>query len=94
MNTKHTIIKELTQVIPNTTSNPWQKQESRRGVTLTAPKIGMRILWSEGVVLPCAGVGKWVVSGNEGVNRGRGICGFCLYICMSGVFDGVKVVLN
>ena len=49
----------------------------------------MRILWCEGVVLLCGGVGKWVVSGNEGINRGRGICGF-----LSGVFDGVKVVLN
>ena len=29
-------------------------------------------------------MGKWVVSGNEGVNRGRGICGF-LYVCMSPV---------
>ena len=36
----------------------------------------MKILCCEGVVLPCEGVGKWVVSGNEGVNRRRGICGF------------------
>ena len=47
-----------------------------------ALEIGMRILWSEGVVLPCGGVGKWVVSGNEGVNRGRGICGFCMFVCL------------
>ena len=24
-----------------------------------------RILWGEGVVLPCGGVGEWVVSGNK-----------------------------
>ena len=59
------------------------------------PKIGMRILRGEGVLFPCVGVGKWVVSGNKGVNRGRGICGFLsLYVCMSGVFGRVKVVLN
>ena len=27
---------------------------------------GMRVLWSEGVVLLCGGVGTWVVSGNKG----------------------------
>ena len=31
-----------------------------------ALQIGMRILWGEGVILPCGGVGKWVVSGSEG----------------------------
>ena len=46
MNTKHNIIKELKLVIRNTTSNPRRKQESARGVTPTAPKIGMRILWN------------------------------------------------
>ena len=56
-----------------------------------ALQIGMKILWCEGVVLPFGGVGKWVVSGNERVNRGRGIC---LHVCMSGVFNRVNAVLN
>ena len=30
-----------------------------------ALQIGMRILWGEGVVLPCGGVGEWVASGNK-----------------------------
>ena len=59
---------------------------------MTALKIGMRILWGEGGVLPSVGVSEWVVSGNEYLNRGRGICGFLFrYVCMSGLFDGVKV---
>ena len=56
-----------------------------------ALQIGMRILWGEGVVLLCVGVGEWVVSGNEGLTE-EGV--FCLYVCMSGAFDGVKVVVN
>ena len=29
--------------------------------------------------LPSGGVGKWVVSGNEGITEEGGIDGFCLY---------------
>ena len=59
-------MQELTLVIPTITSNPRRKQESTRGVTPIALKTGMRILWGEGVVLPCGGVVEWVVSGRVG----------------------------
>ena len=51
------------------------------------PKIGMRILLSEGVVLPCGGVGKWVVSGNRGLTEEGVFVVFCLYVCLSSSFD-------
>ena len=53
-----------------------------------APKIGMRILWGEGVVLPRGGVDKWVVSGNEGLTEEGVFVVFCLYVCLSSAFDG------
>ena len=81
-------MQEITLVFPTITSNPRRKQESARGVTLIALKTGMRILWDEGVVLPCGGVGEWVVSGNKGY--------FCFFVsvCTSGVFDRAKELLN
>ena len=49
------------------------------------------------MVLPCGGVGDWVVSGNKRLTE-EGILlfffFFLVYVCTSGVFDGVKVVLN
>ena len=59
-----------------------------------ALQIGMRILWGEGAVLLCVGVGEWVVSGNEGLTEEWVFVVFCLYVGMSGVFDGIKIVLN
>ena len=41
-------MQEITLVILTITSNP------------IALKTGMRILWGEGVVLPCGGVVEWV----------------------------------
>ena len=41
----------------------------------------MRILRGEGVVLPCGGVGKWVVSGNEGL-REEGVFVDFLSVCL------------
>ena len=35
-----------------------------------------------------------LLSGNEEVNRGREFVVFSLYVCVSGVFDGVNAVLN
>ena len=46
------------------------------------------------MVLPCGGMGKWAFSGNKGVNREGEFVGFCLYVCVSGVFSGVNAVLN
>ena len=46
------------------------------------------------MVLPYVGVGEQVVSGNEGLTEEGVFVVFCLYVCMYGVFDGVKVVLN
>ena len=54
----------------------------------------MRILWGEGVVLPCGGVGEWVASGNKELTEEGVFVVFCLYGCTSGVFNGVKVLLN
>ena len=51
-----------------------------RCVTPIVPKTGMRILWGEGVVLPCGGVGEWVVSGNKGLTKEGVFVVFCL--CM------------
>ena len=67
--------KKATLVIRKYTSKPRLKQES------ATAEIWNEILWCEGVLLECGGVGKWVVSGNEGVNRGRGICSF-LSVCL------------
>ena len=53
-------IQEITLVIPTIPSNQKQKQESMRGITP---------MWGEGVVLPRAGVGEWVVSGNKGLTE-------------------------
>ena len=45
-----------------------------------ALQIGMRILWGEGVVLPCGGVGEWVASGNKELTEEGVFVVFCL--CM------------
>ena len=39
-------------------------------------------------------VGEWVVSDNKGLTEEEVFVVFCLYVYTSGVFDGVKVVLN
>ena len=50
---------------------------------MIAPKIGMRILWDEGVVLPNGGVGKWVVSGNEGLTEEGVVMVFVwMFVCL------------
>ena len=49
-----------------TTSKSKRKLQIARGVNPIEPKIGMRILWGEGGVLPSVGVSEWVASGNEG----------------------------
>ena len=53
-----------------------------------ALRIGMRILWGEGVVFQCVGVGEWVVSGNEGLTE-EWVFGvfWTLYVCMSACFE-------
>ena len=48
----------------------------------------MRILWGEGVVLPCVGAGEWVVSGNKGLTEDGVFVVSCLYVCLSSSFDG------
>ena len=41
------------------------------------------------------GMGEWVVSGNKGLTEeGVFVVFLSLYGCTSGVFNGVKVVLN
>ena len=50
------------------------------------PKIGMMMMWCEDVVLPCGGVGKWVVRGNEGLTEEGVVMVFCLYVCLSSSF--------
>ena len=48
-----------------------------------ALRIGIRILWGEGVGLPSGGVGKWVVSGNEGLTEGGVLMIFvCVFVCL------------
>ena len=37
---------------------------------------------------------KWVVSGNKGLTEEGEFVVFCLYVCMSGVFNGMKVMLS
>ena len=52
-------------------------------MNLIAPKIGMRILWGDGVVLPSGGEGKWVVSGNEGLTEEGVLMVFvCMFVCL------------
>ena len=45
-------------------------------------QIGMRILWGEGVGLPSGGVGKWIVSGNEGLTEEGVLMFFFFFFCM------------
>ena len=40
------------------------------------------------MVLPCWEVGKWVVSGDEGLTEEGVFVFFCLYVCLSSSFDG------
>ena len=40
------------------------------------------------------GMGEWVVSGNKGLTEEGVFVVFYLHVCTSGVFNGVKVVLN
>ena len=42
---------------------------------------------------PSWGESERVISGNDQLHRGRGVSEFCLFlsVCMSGLFDGVKV---
>ena len=48
-----------------------------------ALQIGMRILWDEGVVLPSGVVGKWEVSGNEGLTEEGVLMVFvCVFVCL------------
>ena len=48
-----------------------------------ALQIGMRILWGEGVELLSGGVGKWVVSGNEGLTEEGVLMVFvCMFVCL------------
>ena len=47
------------------------------------PKIGMMMMWCEDVVLPCGGVGKWVVRGNEGLTEEGVVMVFvCMFVCL------------
>ena len=41
------------------------------------------MLWCEGVALPCWGVGKWVVSGNEWLTEEGVVMVFvCMFVCL------------
>ena len=51
----------------------------------------MRILCGGDGVLRGEGVSDRVISGNKWLNRKGVLWIFCLCVCMSGLFDGVKV---
>ena len=65
-----------------------------RDDTQIAPKTGMRILWGEVVLLPCGGVGEWVVSGNEGLTEEGVFVVFCLCMYVWCIRQGQSIVLN
>ena len=54
----------------------------------------MRILWGEVVLLPCGGVGEWVVSGNEGLTEEGVFVVFCLCMYVWCIRQGESIVLN